>query len=266
MRYTATVALALLTAACGGNSPTSPTPTPPSTHTWRLTGTVSDTDGGAVLAGASVAVLDGPNVGRSTTTSAGGTFELTGLQESGFSIRVRKDGYDDAQDGITLTADTARTIALSRTRLNLAGAWSGTYTLTLAGQRGFTRTSWQLVQDGTHITGTYTNTNNSNGVLDATLSSPYPGATLSGALRLETESGDPTIRCVATGAVIATPSATALAFAASALTFQNCSGDVRDVVIEVTRATTTSTIAPAAVLPMRPTHIASPGAGARPRF
>lgn len=107
-----TVSALVTLVACGGSDSggTGPSPTPtPSTFT--LTGTVSDQATGQGITGATVTILDGANAGKSTTTS-GGSFSLTGLQPSGFTIRARAQYYDEASVGVTVTSNTSTSMTL----------------------------------------------------------------------------------------------------------------------------------------------------------
>jgi hypothetical protein len=105
MRPLAALLLALGAAACG-SSPSAPTSTPaaaPAAH-WALSGAVTSSAGGPIN-GATVAILDGPDADRTTTTDAAGRFTLAGLAQAGFSIHVTARGFTDASVPVTLTAN-----------------------------------------------------------------------------------------------------------------------------------------------------------------
>ena len=42
----------------------------------------------AKISGATVAIIDGPNAGQSTTTDASGNYTFSSLQQSGFSVNA----------------------------------------------------------------------------------------------------------------------------------------------------------------------------------
>jgi hypothetical protein len=113
-------ALLFASIACGGSktsstpaSPSpSPTPAPPPT-TFTLSGSVTDTSS-AAIGGARVAVADGPNAGRSTTTSGSGAYSLTGLQQSGMTVNVSADGYVTTAQGVTLTSNQTLNFRMTR--------------------------------------------------------------------------------------------------------------------------------------------------------
>jgi hypothetical protein len=100
-----------LAAACGGSS-TTPTPTP-STNTWSLTGTITSSAGGVINA-ATVAIVDGPGLGRQSATDVAGHYGFAGLHQAGFSVRVSAPGYTSTTQGITLTANTVTDVQLVR--------------------------------------------------------------------------------------------------------------------------------------------------------
>jgi carboxypeptidase family protein len=100
-----------LATACGGSS-TTPTPTP-STNTWSLTGTITSSAGGFINA-ATVAIVDGPDLGRQSATDATGRYGFTFLHQVGFTIRVSAPGYTSATQGITLIANTVTDVQLVR--------------------------------------------------------------------------------------------------------------------------------------------------------
>src|SRR4029079_13955348 len=62
---------------------TAPSPSPVSAvTTFSLSGQVVDGTTGSGIAGATVRIADGPNVGRLASTDAAGPYSLTGLQRS----------------------------------------------------------------------------------------------------------------------------------------------------------------------------------------
>jgi Carboxypeptidase regulatory-like domain len=97
-------------AACSSKTPTAPTAAQPST--FALSGNV--TSGGTSVVGATVTVVDGPNANRTATTSAGGGYQLTGLQAGGFTASIAAVDYQTTMRPVTLTADTVLNIDLVR--------------------------------------------------------------------------------------------------------------------------------------------------------
>lgn len=85
-----------------------------STPVWSLSGTVRDANSGAPLSGATALVTDGPNAGRSTISDASGGYQLTDLQQSGFTIRFTRSGYNAAAHGVTLTRSIQLDVGLRR--------------------------------------------------------------------------------------------------------------------------------------------------------
>ncbi|HYM24584.1 MAG TPA: carboxypeptidase regulatory-like domain-containing protein [Vicinamibacterales bacterium] len=109
------VALTLAVAACGGSpaapsSPVTATPVP----TFALSGLVTDSSTGNGIAGATVAIVDGPNSGRSATTDATGSFIFAALQQSGFTVNASAASYVATSKSVTLTANQTLTIRLTR--------------------------------------------------------------------------------------------------------------------------------------------------------
>ena len=93
MVLTRSFALAILsfTIACGGGTttPTAPSAPPlPSPTTFSLSGTVREWPTRKNVAGATVAVVDGPNAGSATVTDASGNYRLAGLEHGEFTIVV----------------------------------------------------------------------------------------------------------------------------------------------------------------------------------
>lgn len=106
----------LATAACRTSnltppSPSAPTATPTSA-TFSLTGQVTDATTSRPIGGAAVAIADGPNAGKSTTTSSSGSYSFTGLPPSGFTVRVEASGYVSVSQPVTLTANLTVNFAL----------------------------------------------------------------------------------------------------------------------------------------------------------
>jgi hypothetical protein len=79
------------TIACGGGAttPTAPlAPPPPSPTTFSLSGVVREWPTARAVAGTTVSVVDGPNVGSATVTDASGNYRLAGLVHGDFTIVV----------------------------------------------------------------------------------------------------------------------------------------------------------------------------------
>jgi uncharacterized protein YegP (UPF0339 family) len=118
----ALVCLCASISACGGDkSPTAPsTPPAPTPTVVSLTGTVS-AQGGARLAGASVMIFDGVNVGKSVSTNTNGEYRFDGLTAGNGNLVARANGYDESRAGLAIDG----TKSLNFT-LRTAAAWSKT--------------------------------------------------------------------------------------------------------------------------------------------
>ncbi len=190
-----TVVVGLLLVGCGGGNSGSSTPTGPTSaptpSTFTLTGLVVD-EAGTAVAGASVSVLDGANANRSTTTDAAGRYTFTGLSAGGFTVRVRRDGHDDALRGVSLTTSTTADFTLTPARINLSGRMTGSYSYTYSptGQLVLLSTTATVTQSGTAVAGTFRIAFNGNpaddwtGSFNGTLSSLSPTATYTGSLTI----------------------------------------------------------------------------------
>lgn len=195
--FTALVTGLLLAGGCGGEDGRSPTPTGPTgapasnSSTFSLSGLVVD-DGGQVVPGATVTVLDGRNANASATTDRVGQYNLTGLSAGGFTLRVRRDGHDDATRGVTLTGSTTADFTLTRASINLTGTLTGTHTYTSSttGQTALGNTTATVTQNGSAIRGTFRIRTTGNpaddwtGSFDGTLSSLTPTAAYTGSLTI----------------------------------------------------------------------------------
>lgn len=139
------VAASLIAASCGSatsTAPTATTPTPtPSTYT--LSGQVTSTTG-AAIAGAAIRIADGANAGRSTSSDGNGTYTLTGLTVSGFTVNISAANYSSASTAVTLTSNQTVNVRLTPTPLFTA---SGT---------GNTVFDMPATVATLHVTGSYT--------------------------------------------------------------------------------------------------------------
>jgi len=114
MRALLALVLGCSLAGCGGSSsPGTPTPPVNLVNTWNLTGTVNASSGTGI-SGATVAVLDGPDLGKQATADAAGRYSLTGLQQAGLSVRASASGYISMTRGVTLTANMVADFQLTR--------------------------------------------------------------------------------------------------------------------------------------------------------
>jgi hypothetical protein len=114
----AVLLLCLTIVGCGGNdsSPTAPTPTPtPTPTTFTLSGRVTSSAGGGGIGSATVRIADGPNAGRSATTAADGSYALTGLALSGFSVSASALNYTNDARSVTLTSSQTVNFVLTPT-------------------------------------------------------------------------------------------------------------------------------------------------------
>ena len=158
-RFLLALTSAALLAACGSSStPTSPSPTTsttttPSTtstpSTLTLSGTVND-DAGQVVGGAVLTIVDGVNANKTVTTESTGKYSLTGLAAGAFTLRVRREGYNELSRAVTLSTTTQMDFTLTRVRVNLAGALTGTFSYVTRGTGQ--RTSWPMTATVTQTT------------------------------------------------------------------------------------------------------------------
>jgi hypothetical protein len=123
MRHTILAILCLLTVACGSSQPTSPSPTPnpnpnptpsPTPQMFTLSGRITE-NAFSPVADATVAVMDGPNAGRTRTTDPLGSYRLADLVASTFTMTVSSSGFQTKSMTVNLTADQTLDITLTRT-------------------------------------------------------------------------------------------------------------------------------------------------------
>jgi hypothetical protein len=65
------------------------------------------------LVGAKVEFIDGANAGKSATTSGDGRYQITGVAQGGFTMRVTANGYREQSLGVTVTSNLSRDFRLS---------------------------------------------------------------------------------------------------------------------------------------------------------
>jgi Carboxypeptidase regulatory-like domain len=104
MKFCTIVLLATLAAACGSSpsAPSSTTPPPQQQQTFTLRGQVTSTAGGPVN-GARVAVSDGPNAGKSTTSDGAGNYAIASLMPSGFTVNITATYFFATAKPVTLS-------------------------------------------------------------------------------------------------------------------------------------------------------------------
>lgn len=84
----------------------------PVTSIWTLSGNVRDARSNASLGDVSVLVTDGPDASRRTTTDAAGNYSLASLEQSGFTVRFSRSGYESVSRGVTLTQNVRLDVSL----------------------------------------------------------------------------------------------------------------------------------------------------------
>lgn len=160
MRRIATAILLVLISlgvACGGggSSPTSPSPsssptpapTPapaPTPTSVSLTGFVTVTGTSVRLNGATIRILDGPNVGRTTTTANSGTYRFEDMIAGNANVSASASGWEEQRTGVNVDG----TNTLNFTMRTIA-PWSPSGT----GNNVFDKPAWVT---RVRITGSYT--------------------------------------------------------------------------------------------------------------
>jgi len=102
---------------------------------------VRDGQGDSPLSQVTVAVVDGGNAGRSTTTANDGSYALSALQQGTFSIRFARDGFITVDQSVTLNANATLNLTLPRTCNTPAAPTNLAATITSTGIRTFTWTA-----------------------------------------------------------------------------------------------------------------------------
>jgi len=109
-----TLAAVLAASACGEDAPG---PVGPTQYRWTLQVRVLSEQAQPV-AGATVRILDGPNVGLVAVTDSSGAATFSQLLQSGFTVDVSAPGYLPAQSAVTLTSSITVSVTLQQRPVN----------------------------------------------------------------------------------------------------------------------------------------------------
>ena len=96
---------------------------------FQLTGTINEKGTTRPVTNATVAVVDGPDAGRTTVTDGSGVYTLTSVTSGSFNLRATRNGYETQTIPVTLAADMRLDFALTLTP-DVSGFF-GTYNTTL---------------------------------------------------------------------------------------------------------------------------------------
>jgi hypothetical protein len=82
--------------------------------TFSLSGTVTDSETGAGVAGAKVMVSSGPDYGASATADSSGAYTLNGLTQGGLSVKATAAGFLSGSTSLYLQSNQVAKISLAR--------------------------------------------------------------------------------------------------------------------------------------------------------
>jgi hypothetical protein len=82
--------------------------------TYTLSGTVREQGTNAAIDQATVEIISGTNVGKSTLTNSSGLYTLSGLLAGVFDLRASKSGYDSGSRSITLSGNMSADMTLTK--------------------------------------------------------------------------------------------------------------------------------------------------------
>jgi Carboxypeptidase regulatory-like domain len=80
---------------------------------FKLTGLITDAPTGKNAVGATLAVTDGPDAGRSVQSEGNARYTFDALTEGTFTIKVTHPGYTDLTRPVTLASDLSFDLAIS---------------------------------------------------------------------------------------------------------------------------------------------------------
>ena len=114
------VFLVVLTAACGSDRPTGPTPVPPAvpppaSQTFTLSGTIRDVSMNAPIVAANVQFMTGINAGRLASSGSDGRYTLSSLRAGTGVVRVYGPEHAATERSYTVAADATLDVGLTRT-------------------------------------------------------------------------------------------------------------------------------------------------------
>ncbi len=200
--------------------------------TFQLTGRVVDASAGINLIGVALSAVDGPNAGKETATGADGRYTLANLLGGSFTLRARRDGYEDHVQAITITSHTTIDLRMIPGRSLSSGWTGGQFFVTFDGERiGARVTTAQVTQSGPAVSGQFTGADGSNGTFTGQLA----GTQFTGSMRVEIVTGTPVRRCRGTAAnVTGTATGGSVDLAAAAVAIEGCSGSATDLVLTLT--------------------------------
>jgi hypothetical protein len=117
------VAFTAAVTACDDRNPTSADHVSPP-RTYSLTGVVTEPTDVAVE-GATVRVVDGTYMGKSSVTDSGGHYTLIGVDGT-FNVQVEKDGYASTTKAVTVPQTLALDLEITPLPIsgNIAGDWT----------------------------------------------------------------------------------------------------------------------------------------------
>ncbi len=234
MRVFAPALLLFVVAGCGsGGDAAAPTaPTAPVVPTFQITGRVVDASAGINLGGVTLSAVDGANVGKQTVTAPDGRYTLTNLVTDTFTLRARREGYEDHLQAVSLASHTSIDLRLTPGRTVSSGWVGGEFLVTFDGERISTRvTAVQVTQNGSALNGVFSNADGSHGTFTGQLT----GTRFTGSMQVEIVGGTPTRRCRGSVAnVTGTATGDHIALAAAAVAFETCSGSATNLVLTIT--------------------------------
>jgi hypothetical protein len=229
-RSAATTLLLGLIGCSGGGSPTAPTGTPTAPPLFELTGTVRDAHVASPVSGVTLSAVDGPNAGKTTTTTADGRYTLGSLQHGTFTLRARHTSYDLHLQEVTITINTNIDIRLIPTRA-LSSGWSGgTFFASVDGEQiGNRVTSASISQSGTTVTGLFSTIEGTSGTFTGHLT----GSQFSGTMRAEVVHAGRRCRGMSIDAT-GTLTGDLVSVGAPALLLETCGGSISSVSLTLT--------------------------------
>ena len=115
--------LCAFTVACGASKETSPTaptpnptptPTPTPTTTYTLNGRITE-NAFTPVPGATVAITEGANAGKTQTADPLGSYRLTDLTAGTFTLSISASGYQTKTMNVNLTHDETMDVTMTPT-------------------------------------------------------------------------------------------------------------------------------------------------------